>query len=39
VVERLVGRLGECRRIATRHGKFATSYLAFVQLPAIRMWP
>lgn len=38
VVERLVGRLKEYRRIATRYDKLAISYLAFVQLAAIRMW-
>ena len=38
VVERLVGRLKEYRRIATRYDKLAESYLAFVQLAAIRMW-
>jgi transposase len=37
-VERLVGRLKECRRIVTRYDKLAASYLAFVQLAAIRMW-
>jgi transposase len=37
-VERLVGRLKEYRRIATRYDKLAASYLAFVQLAAIRMW-
>jgi transposase len=36
--ERLVGRLKEYRRIATRYDKLAVSYLAFVQLAAIRMW-
>jgi transposase len=30
VVERLVGRLKEYRRIATRYDKLASSYLAFV---------
>ena len=39
VVERLVGRLKEYRRIAIRYDKLASSYLAFVQLAAIRMWP
>jgi transposase len=34
----LVGRLKEYRRIATRYDKLAVSYLAFVQLAAIRMW-
>jgi transposase len=38
VVERLVGRLKEYRRIATRYDKLAESYLAFVQLAAIRIW-
>jgi transposase len=38
VVERLVGRLKEYRRIATRYDKLAASYLAFVQLAAIWMW-
>ena len=38
VVERLVGRLKEHRRIATRYDKLAASYLAFVQLAAIRIW-
>jgi transposase len=38
VVERLVGRLKEFRRIATRYDKLAASYLAFVQLASIRIW-
>ena len=38
VVKRLVGRLKEYRRIATRYDKLAASYLGFVQLVAIRMW-
>jgi transposase len=38
VIERLVGKLKEYRRIATRYDKLAASYLAFVQLAAIRMW-
>jgi transposase len=38
VVERLVGKLKEYRRIATRYDKVAASYLAFVQLAAVRMW-
>ena len=38
VVERLVGRLKEYRRIATRYDKLASSYLAFVQLASIRLW-
>jgi transposase len=38
VVERLVGKLKEYRRVATRYDKLAASYLAFVQLAAIRRW-
>ncbi len=38
VIERLVGRLKEYRRIATRYDKLASSYLAFVRLAAIRLW-
>jgi transposase len=38
LVERLVGKLKEYRRIATRYDKLAASYLAFVQLAAIRLW-
>jgi transposase len=38
VVERLVGRLKEYRRVATRYDKLAASYLALVQLAAIRIW-
>ena len=38
IIERLVGRLKEYRRIATRYDKLAASYLGFVQLVAIRMW-
>ena len=37
IVERLVGRLKEYRRIATRYDKLAASYLAFVHLAAIRI--
>jgi transposase len=39
VVERLAGWLKEYRRIATRYDKLAASYLAFVQLASIRIWP
>jgi transposase len=38
LVERLAGKLKNCRRIATRYDKLAASYLAFVQLAAIRIW-
>jgi transposase len=38
VVERLVGKLKEYRRIAARYDKLAASYLAFVQLAAVKLW-
>ena len=38
VVERLVGKLKEYRRVATRYDKLAATYVAFVQLAAIRLW-
>ena len=31
-------RATRSRRVATRYDKLAASYLAFVQLAAIRMW-
>lgn len=36
VVERLVGGLKECRRMATRYEKLATAYLAVVKLAMLR---
>jgi transposase len=38
VIERLIGRLKECRRIATRFDKLAESFRAFVVLGFIRIW-
>jgi transposase len=38
VVERLVNRLKQYRRIATRYEKRADTYQAFVILAAIRLW-
>ena len=38
VVERLIGRLKEYRRIATRYDKLAESFRAFVLLGFIRIW-
>jgi transposase len=35
VVERLVGRLKQCRRIATRYEKTAKNFLGFVQLACL----
>ena len=37
-IERLVNRLKQYRRIATRYDKTAASYAAFVALAAFRMW-
>lgn len=38
VVERLIGRAKECRRVATRYDKLAKSFLAFVHLAFARIW-
>ena len=38
LVERFFNRIKECRRIATRYGKLAANYLAFIKLAAIRIW-
>jgi len=37
-VERLLGRLKQCRRIATRYEKRAANYLAMLHLAAIMLW-
>ena len=37
-IERLVNRLKQYRRIATRYDKTAASYAAFATLSALRMW-
>jgi transposase len=37
-VERLLNRLKQCRAVATRYDKRASSYLAMVTLAAIRIW-
>ena len=37
-VERLVGRLKPCRRVATRYEKRAVHFLAMVTLAAILLW-
>lgn len=36
IVERVIGWLKECRRVATRYDKLTSSYLTFVQLAAMR---
>jgi transposase len=38
VIERLIGRLKEHRRIATRYDKLAESFRAFIVLGCIRVW-
>ncbi len=38
VVERLVGRLKQFRRVATRYEKRAANYLAMLNLAAILLW-
>jgi transposase len=37
-VERLVGRLKQCRRVATRYEKRAANFVAMVTLAAILLW-
>jgi transposase len=38
LVERFFNKIKQCRRVATRYGKLAANYLAFVQLASIRLW-
>ena len=38
LVERLIGRLKQFRRIATRYEKRAVNYLAMVTIGMIRLW-
>jgi transposase len=37
-VERLINRLKQCRRVATRYEKHAAHYLAMLALAALRLW-
>ncbi len=37
-VERLIGRLKQNRRVATRYEKLAANHLAMVQVAAIQLW-
>lgn len=37
-VERLINRLKQCRRRATRYKKYAVNYLAMFMIGAIRLW-
>jgi transposase len=38
VVERLIGRLKECRRVATRYEKLAVNFLAMLKLALIALY-
>ena len=38
VVERLIGRIKECRRVATRYDKLAVTFRSFILLAFIRIW-
>jgi len=38
LVERLINRLKQFRRVATRYEKRGANYLAMVMLAAIRLW-
>jgi transposase len=38
LAERFFNKIKHCRRVATRYGKLAANYLAFVQLATIRLW-
>jgi transposase len=38
LVERFFNKIKHCRRVATRYDKLGATYLAFVQLPSIRLW-
>ena len=37
-IKRCINKLKNSRRLATRYDKTAASYLAFVQIAAIRLW-
>ncbi len=37
-IERLVGKLKQFRRVATRYDKLDAHYLAFVQIASIMVW-
>ena len=37
-VERFIGKLKHCRRVATRYEKLGANFLAMVKLAAIRIW-
>lgn len=37
-IERFFSKLKHFRRVATRHDKLATNYIAMVQLASMRLW-
>jgi transposase len=37
-IERLISRLKQCRRVATRYEKRAAHYLAMLTLTAVLLW-
>ena len=37
-IERLINRLKQCRRVATRYEKRAENYLAMLMIAAILIW-
>ncbi len=38
LVERLVGKLKQFRRVATRYGKLDAHFLAFVRIASVMVW-
>jgi transposase len=37
LIERFFNKLKQCRRVATRYGRLAANYLAFIKLASIRI--
>ena len=38
LIERCIGKLKQFRHIATRYDRYASAYLAFAKLAAVRLW-
>src|SRR5215471_13417554 len=38
LIERILNKIKQCRRVATRYDKLAANYPAFVELASIRIW-
>jgi transposase len=38
LTEPFLNKIKQCRRVATRYGKLAANYLAFIKLASIRIW-